>query len=350
MRVSHCDPESLRRFHNSTVRVEGVCEGVYDPKGVLVPRMIRVSKENNISLIETTKTNLASIASGQSSRLVFTNSNPAMIGFYATRGVVTFNDRVFGNDYMFVQEDTAAIFVSLKGRKFGNQFDVGQWIELGGAFQAGKNIPVVSPLTVTQLGWRSMPAPVTQPVQFPVPGNRDGRWTEIEGVVHVANSNGTVVLVGSSGPLSVWIGKTSPDTLSQYVDAKLRLRGVLSLTIQDAPLLLVPSTSFVDVEQEAPKDPFSVPTCLASNLFASEDEAVMPHRVKLAGNVTFTRERSFFMQDASGGVRVQPVDDRDLQVGQAIEVVGFPAINGSTRTLTEALVRPAGEIRVVQPQ
>src|SRR6266567_2216787 len=76
VRVSHCDPESLRRFHNSSVRVEGVCEGVYDPKGVLVPRMIWVSKENNISLIETTKTNLASIASGQSSRLVFTNSNP----------------------------------------------------------------------------------------------------------------------------------------------------------------------------------------------------------------------------------------------------------------------------------
>ena len=56
------------------------------------------------------------------------------------------------------------------------------------------------------------------------------------------------------------------------------------------------------------------------------------------------------MQDASGGVRVQPVEDREMQMGQAVEVVGFPSANGSVRTLTEALVRPAGGVRDVQPQ
>jgi len=158
------------------------------------------------------------------------------------------------------------------------------------------------------------------------------------------------VLVSSGGPLSVWIGKTSPDALSQCVDAKLRVRGVLSLTIQEAPLLLVPSTSFLEVAEEAPKDPFSVPTCLASNLFASEGKAATPHRVRLAGKVTFTGARSFFVQDSSGGVRAQLVDDGELQVGQSIEVVGFPAGNGLTRTLTEALARPAGAMRDVLPQ
>jgi hypothetical protein len=39
-----------------------------------------------------------------------TNINPAMVGYYGTRGVVTFNDRVFGEDVMFVQEDNAALF------------------------------------------------------------------------------------------------------------------------------------------------------------------------------------------------------------------------------------------------
>lgn len=350
VRVLRSDTESLRRFDNATVRVAGVCEGVYDQKGVLVPGLIWVAQENGISLIKTAKTNQATITAEQPSKLVLPNSNPAMIGFYNTRGVVTFNDRVFGNDCMFVQEDTATIFVSLKDRNFGNQFEVGRWVDLGGSLQPGKNIPVLNPMVVTELGWRSMPAPLPPPVQFPVPGSRDGRWTEAEGVVHAANPNGTVVLMGSGGPLSVWVGKTSADRLNQYVDAKLRVRGVLALSIQDTPLLLVPSASFVDVEREAPRDPFAGPPRSVSSVFNSAAEIAVPHRVKLAGTVIFNGRHSFFMQDASGGVRVLPTEPGAVQVGQTIEVVGFPSANGSVCTLTEALVHLVGGGRDVPPQ
>src|SRR6185312_7756272 len=109
---------SMRRFQNATVRVAGVCEGVYDQKGVLVPGLIWAAQENSVSLVDRAKTAPASLPGGQSSKLILTNSNPAMMGFYNTRGVVTFNDRVFGKDVMFVQEDTAAIFVTLKDRNF----------------------------------------------------------------------------------------------------------------------------------------------------------------------------------------------------------------------------------------
>ncbi len=350
VRVLRGDAASLRRYRNSNVRVEGVCEGVYNQKEVLVPGLIWVPTEESISLIETITTNSASGTTGQPAKLISNNTNTAMGGFYGTRGVVTFNDRVFGKDLMFVQEDTAAIFVSLEGRNFENQFAVGRWVELGGPFQPGKNIPTLRPLAVMELGWRSMPAPMTQPVQVPVAGNRDGRWTEAEGVMHSVNSNGTVMLRGVGGPLLVWIGKTSTEALSQYVDAKLRVQGVLSLNIQDEPLLLVPSTSFVDVEREAPTDPFTAPIRLVSNLLADDAEAAMAHRVKLAGNVTFNGQRSFFMQDATGGVRVQPVEDHELRVGQAVEVVGFPSAGGAVRTLTEALVRPVGGVRALQPE
>src|SRR5262249_52359758 len=158
------------------------------------------------------------------------------------------------------------------------------------------------PLVAMGLGWRAMPTPMTQPVEFPVPGSRDGRWTEIGGVGHTVNSDGTITLRGSGGPLSVWIGKASGAALSQYVDAKLRVRGVVALTIRDAPLLLVPAPSFVEVEREAPSDPFAGPTRLASDLFVHEAEGAMSHRVKLAGRVTFSGPPSFFLQDASGGV------------------------------------------------
>lgn len=347
VRVMPGDVEALRRFHHALVRVVGVCEGVYDQKGVLVPGLIWVMQADGISLIDDAEAQaLPALATGRATKLVLTNSNPAMLGFYTTRGVVTFNDRVFDQDCMFVQEDTAAMFVSFKNRDYGNKFEVGRWVDLGGALQPGKNIPLLNPMVVTELGWRSMPAPMPPPVQFPVPGSRDGRWTEAEGVVHTVNSNGTITLMGSA-PLAVWIGKTTTNQLASYVDAKLRVRGVLSLTIQDAPLLLVSSPSFVDVEREAPRDPFAVPACPVSDLAGAGE---MGHRVKLVGHVTYAGPNSFFVQDASGGLRVWPAVPQTLAVGQAIETVGFFGPNGAARVLTEALVRLAGEKRVVTPQ
>jgi signal transduction histidine kinase len=345
VRVLCTDSELLRSIRNSTVRVAGVCEAVYDQKNVLVPGSIWVSQDDCISVIEKAK---ATAASADQSRLVVTNGNATM-GFYNARGVVTFNDRVFGNNIMFVQDDAAAIFVSLHDRTFGNRFEVGRLVELGGDSHAGKNIPVLSPLTIMEVGWRSLPAPMPQPVQSSVPGNRDGRWTEVEGVVHAANPNGTLTLSESGGLLAVWIGKTAPEALKRLVDAKVRLRGVLSLTIQESPLLLVPSTTYVDVEQEAPGDPFAMASCSVSNVFAGDGEMAHSHRVKLKGNITLSGAHSFVMQDGFAGVRVEPVEHRELALGQPVEVVGFPAMNGSTYTLTSALVRPVGAVNPVAP-
>jgi len=345
VRVLCSDSEVLRGIRNSIVRVKGVCEAVYDLKNVLVPGSIWVSEDECISVIEGAKGGLA--LPRQSSRLILTNANAPM-GFYNAHGVVTFNDRVFGNDIMFVQEDTAAVFASLNGLNFANRFEVGRWVELGGASSPGKNIPALSPLTILELGWRSLPSPMTQPVQAPVPGNRDGRWTEVEGVVQAVNPNGTLTLSETGGLLSVWIGKTATDAMKQLVDAKVRLRGVLSLTIQDAPLLLVPSTTFLYVEEPAPGDSFATAACSVTNVFADGDLA-LSHRVKLQGNVTLNDGKSLVIQDGSAGIRVEASDRMELPLGQAVEVVGFPSMNGSTRILTSALVRPAVGVHEVTP-
>jgi signal transduction histidine kinase len=345
VRVLCGDADTLRDIRNSVVRVTGVCEAVYDLKNVLVPGTIWVSQDECISVIEGAKANLGS---GQSSRLILTNGNDPM-GFYNAHGVVTFNDRVFGNDIMFVQEDTAAVMASLKGIEFASRYQVGRWVELGGASSPGKNIPVLSPLTIMELGWRLLPAPMGQPVQSPVPGNRDGRWTEMEGVVHAVNPNGSLALSGAGGLLSVWIGKTTPETLKGFVDAKVRLRGVLSLSIQESPLLLVPSTTYVDVEEEAPGNPFAMPLYSVAKVFASDGNMALSHRVKLKGNVTFSGGRSFVIQDGLAGVRVESVERQELPLGQLVEVVGFPTMNGSTHTLTSALVRPMGGVQEVAP-
>ena len=346
VRVADSNPERLRNYRNATVRVTGVCEGVYDQKGVLVPGLIWVAKESNVSLIGTAKANFHL---QQSSKIASANNNQGSMGFYTLRGVVTFSDQVFGNDIMFAQDETSTVLVSLKDRAFANRFEVGQWVELGGDAQAGKNIPTLTPLSIMELGWRSMPAPLVQPLKFPVSGSRDGRWTELEGVVHSVNHNGTLTLSAPGGLLSVWIGKATNGSLSRFVDAKLRVRGVLSLTLQESPLLLVPSTSFVEVEKESSGNPFAMPACLVTNIFAADADTALAHRVKLTGTVTFSGRRSFFMQDESAGVRVQLAEHGEWSPGEVVEVVGFP-MAGEVHTLTEAVVHPVGGVHEVLPR
>src|SRR5436189_3850874 len=111
-----------------------------------------------------------------------------------------------------------------------------------------------------------MPMPMVPPFLSSVPENYEGRWTEIEGIVHSVNTNGTLSVIGKGGSIYLWLGQTPSDSLARYVDAKVRVRGVLSLTVLDVPLLLVPSRSQVDVEEEAPEEPLGIAARSVANL------------------------------------------------------------------------------------
>ncbi len=338
VRLLHWSPEMLKRLGNAAVRVEGVCEGVFDQNGSLTPGRIWASTENCISFLGTATTNVNVTEQPAHS---MPSTNLAMRGFYGTRGVVTFNDRVFDKDYIFVQEDTAAVLITLGNRPFRSQLKVGQDVDLGGMLEPGKYVPVITPLFVTELGWRSMPLPITQPLGPPYSGNRDGRWSELEGVVHSANSNGTLAIATKEGSAYLWVGQTSSNYLARCVDAKLRARGVLLRSLLDAPVLLVPSRSFVDVEEEAPEDPFAGPRRSIADLLQESAESSWNHRVRVVGEITYRDSDSFFIQDITGGIRVRSSHLPPMEIGQTVGVLAFPTLNDFSHILTEALIRPA---------
>lgn len=330
--------EMSRKVRNVPVRVEGVCEGVYDQRGTLSPGLIWTPSGSCITCIKALTTNANTPTLDQTFQSA---ANQAMQGFYGTRGVVTFNDRVFGNDYIFVQEDTAAMLVSLETPELQDQLNVGQWVDLGGALEQGNSsIPVITPLVVKDLGWHTMPLPLAQPLDSSASASREGRWCEVEGVVHSANSNGTLSVIGKDGSAYLWIGQTSSNYLSHCVDAKLRARGVLLLTLLDAPVLLIPSRKFVDVEEPAPRNPLDVPKRTIADIAPERMGSAWFHRVRVVGEVTYRDHQSFFVQDASGGIRVRTSSQPAVEEGQTVEVFAFPEQSGFVRTLTEAVVYP----------
>jgi signal transduction histidine kinase len=354
VRALHWSPGMSGNLTNVAIRVEGVCERVYDQK-LMMPWLIWASAENSISLIEAGTTSAVTMAGDQPIPSI-TTTNPAMQGYYAARGVVTFNDRVFEKDYIFVQQDDTPVLVHLGNPTFnelGNpsfkgQLKVGQDVDLGGALEPGKYVPIITPLVVTTYGWHSMPVPIVQPIGLSDPRNREGKWNELEGVVRSVNANGTLAIVGKDGSACLWVGQTPSNYLARYVDAKLRARGVLMLTLLDTPVLLIPSRNFVDVEEEAPKNSYGKPGRLIANLLSEDVEASWSHRVRVVGEVTYRDARSFFLQDATGGIRVRASGQPEVKVGEVVEVLAFPTLNNSIHTLTEALVRPANSVEPVK--
>ena len=348
VRAFHWNPNQIKQLTNTVVRIEGVCEGAYDQKGVLFPGLIWASSTNGISVVQGNLTNTAASELSQPSRVIITN-NPAMEGFFATRGVVTFNDRVLGTDYIYVQEGAAALRVTLKDKRFKDQFKVGQWVDIGGALEPGKNISSITPLVVADMGLHSLPSPIDQPLARPVHGNRDGRWTEIQGVVHSLNSDNTLTLFEKGGAVQIWIGNVTPNQLPQYVDAKMRVRGVLSLEVLDAPVLLIPSQAFVQVDEFSTQDPLGVPLRPIANVLSEDVDLARTHRVRVEGEVTWRDEQTFFIQDASSSIRVRSADVSVAKVGKRVTVFGFPVPSASGRTLNDAVVHTAGSEEPVKP-
>jgi signal transduction histidine kinase len=321
-----------------------VCEGVLNDDGRLVPGFIWLASERDVSFVGSSETNWQSFRSLSPYHFITPTAGSTnrswggFLSFLSVRGVVTFNDRVLGKDCLFIQNDSAGIYISQEDRRWGDALQVGQWVTFGGNLQPGKYSPSLHPLLSWTLGWRPLPEPVTDPVGTSVAPSRDGQWTELEGVVRSVNTNGTMILMGKGGPVTVWIGNEPTNNLNRYTDSALRLRGVLSLTMQDGPMLLVPSQNFVEVEEQA-KDPFKIPLRSIASLNVATTNVQWLHRARIKGAVIYRDERSLFVQDASGGLRVQVMNSTSAQIGDWVELVGFPEEGGPSLALAEALVR-----------
>ncbi len=348
VRLPGLNPALSRRIHAANVRVQGVCEGIYTGSGVFLPGLIWASATNRLVITETPDTNLDTAKLLERLPESLAHTNPAMHGFYTTRGVVTFADRVFGRDYLFVQEEASPVLVSNETVNLKGRLKVGDWVDLGGALQTGESISALVPLVAGVVGIHAMPSPLLEPLQRSSLANREGRWSELDGVVHSVNTNGTLLIATRDGPAYLWVGETSPEVLGQYVDARLRARGALLLATLDSPLLLVPGRAFVDVAEEPPDNNLPTPVHSIADVIRDNSGSLLSHRVRVRGTITYRDAVSFFLEDDSGGIRVQGAPPANASVGQAVEVRAFPRINGADRTLTGAEVHPVNQTASIQ--
>src|SRR5204862_636501 len=86
---------------------------------------------------------------------------------------------------------------------------------------------------------------------------------------------------------------------------------------------------------------FHSPRRAIADLFPESTDLSSIRRARVIGEVTYRDANSFFLQDASAGIRVRGSDQSMVKVGDLIEVLAFPSMSGFAGALTEVQMRPA---------
>ena len=249
----------------------------------------------------------------------------------------------------------------------------GDLVEIEGHTERGGFAPNIHPNAVRRLGTGSMPRARQIPFAAMLTGRHDCEYVEIEGVIQrmwlpsdpkvrtlfadVAYEDGVV-------RATFWDFKDGDP--ARLVDSRVRLRGNIgTLFGSTAQLrgvsLFVGRTADVGV-LEPPPDPFGLPARSVRSLYNYSPAGEVNRRIRVRGIVTgyrrgrpvdlrdftstapFRHQRSvLYVDDGTGGARVEAEQFPDLRVGSIVDVAGFPAVTPGKPILTNALVTVAGQ-------
>jgi signal transduction histidine kinase len=155
------------------------------------------------------------------------------------------------------------------------------------------------------------------------------------------------VLTLNAGDSEIRATDSGPGTSTNLVDALVQVQGVCTTIFSDQRRLQgvelqVPGWAQVQISEVSKQDPFTLPASPVNELLKFHTGINGLHRVRVVGSVVHRlRDGSFFLEDGSGGILVQPAEKAaEVQVGSAVETVGFPSVAEKFPVLQEGLLRP----------
>jgi signal transduction histidine kinase len=271
-------------------------------------------------------------------------------------GVVTFSDQ---DSYLhFVQDETAGIYLDPSRVDNAPVLRSGQKIEVTGFSAPGDYAPIVEGQTIRVLGEDALPPAESVTFRKLMTGNFDSQWVVLKGVVRnewVETNLTRLALFSGDGVVNavVRVGGHEVETAS-LIDAAVAIRGVCTTVFDDRRRLRgvelqVPGWQQVEVKEAPSEDPFKLRVKAVNDLFQFHAEGSEQHRARLSGVVTLAAaDGSFYMQDGSGGMLVQPKRAGFIQVGTKVDAVGFPVIQDQLATLQDALTKPLKDATPVE--
>jgi PAS domain S-box-containing protein len=292
------------------------------------------------------------------------------------RGVVTFFDPV--RKMMFLQDATGGIYVDEPGRL---RVRPGDFIELACDAVFPDYAPYVTRPHAVVLKSGPLPAPLPVSFEDLVSTREDSQFVMAEGIIRSVSEDSPTTYATPFGDRygSGWTGDPVREgrlrldlamgvgrvvvyavdfdraRIHELVDARVRVRGAVATSYNHKNqtvgwFILMNSLKQMEILDEPPADSFSGPETSIGALLKFSPTGSAGHRVKVRGRVTFLRPGSFlYIQNASGGIRVQSRDSLTADVGDEVEVAGFAAMGQTEAVLQDGIYRRSSERKVPVP-
>lgn len=343
---------------NSRIRATGFCQSIHTADGQNIAGILLVPSHREIEL-------LASPNDPQRNATAATDVNglPVLTTAGAIhrlkreeaqraypvkiRGVVTC---VLPEHQAFtIQDATRGIYVEDYSPNRAAAPQVGEFLEVEGKTDPGLFAPLVSARRISSLGAGRAPEPVKPTWDQLINGSLDAQQVELQGIVTTIHTNGlTLLMRGGVAKIELRLAGQSQSSLQHFENALVRIRGCLFASwdyvthqVRMGDVRIYAADIFV--EQPAPQDLFSSPRKTASELLLFDPQAGVFQRVKVSGQIVFVRGNEFFLMDGNRGVRFVTKQPATLEIGDIVDVVGFPDLLGSAApVLREAVVRKTG--------
>ncbi|HEV2210026.1 MAG TPA: sensor histidine kinase [Verrucomicrobiae bacterium] len=267
-------------------------------------------------------------------------------------GVLTYADPEWHN--AFIQDASGAIYVDLAPAE--RRLHPGNWVEVIGQTSSGGFAPEVIHSQFRILGTTNLPTPARLDLQDLASGAWDAHWIQMEGVVQRIDTQAghlTLHVMTPTGRFRVLLpGFENRPPPWNLIDAVVRVRGACTSELNarrqlSGITLHVPDLQAITILAQPPADPFAIPATPIANI-ATFNSPALPERltgrrVKIRGVVTLCLPgQGFFLQDDSGGIRVQTPETGAPHPGDLVEALGFPAIGNFSPYLENATLRRVG--------
>jgi signal transduction histidine kinase len=268
------------------------------------------------------------------------------------RGVITMDAPA--PDF-FVQDETAGIFVEGSvTRKLTHL--IGEFVEVEGVTGPGKFAPVIRETKLRILGRRTLPKAPLFPFSQLENGQQDSQRVQVRGIVRSAVVDKTswreptlaLRVASEGGEFNVRVPIDHEQNFSSWVDSEVLIEGVCgSLYNADRQLtgvlFYVPRLSFIKIEAPAKEFPVSA-------LLRFSPGMETHHRVRVRGVVEYQHLGSdLFLQIQGKGLRVLTLQSTQLAIGDLVDVLGFPAMGGTTPVLENAVFHRLGHRKEPDP-
>jgi diguanylate cyclase (GGDEF)-like protein len=271
-------------------------------------------------------------------------------------GVITYVDPDLRQ--FFLQDPTAGIFVKYAGTSA--PLYQGERITAAGVVNDGDFAPVIVAPKFIPMGPSRLPKPEPMKMQAKF-GALDSLYGQVEGIVHPIvekqiPKHTTFYLYTALGPVHVDVTKDEAqnDFMAGLQDATVRARGVVGEIFNSRKQLIglqlsLSSVKDMEVIEPGSANPFSEPATPISNLLKYAPHSRPDHRVVVSGTVTMLGNGFFYIQDRTGGVRIDG-DRSGLHLQDVVDAAGYATPTGYSPALSDAVVKVRPAVLAINPQ